>query len=165
LARRTAVAPPPSDAATAWRLAADLEALREREENLRRYEARLRAMQERIDRSGAEPVQRIGASSTLVNPLSGAGAEELRSGWEKFHRAVALLEAEQAQLREERSRLRTDRAALEQREAQVAAREAAVLEREQAIAAVALADAAKRSSATRNPWSAARSMFAGAKDA
>jgi DNA repair exonuclease SbcCD ATPase subunit len=165
--RAAATASAISDTATEWRLAADLEALREREENLRRYEARLRAMQERIDLSRAEPVRRIGASSPggTVNPLSEAGAEELRSGWEKFHRAVSLLQAEQTQLRAERSTLRADRTTLEQHEAQLAAREAAVLEKEQALATVKIADEAKRASATRNPWNAARSMFTGAKDA
>jgi hypothetical protein len=167
LSRRVAPAPTISDAATEWRLAADLEALREREENLRRYEARLRAMQEQIDLSRAEPIRRIGATSSRAtgNPLSESGAEELRAGWEKFHRAVSLLQAEQTQLRAERSTLHANRTALEAREVQVAAREAAVTEREQALAVVALADEAKRSSATRNPWSAARSMFAGTKDA
>lgn len=167
LPRRAATAEVAFDPVTEWRLAADLEALREREANLRRYEARLRALQERIERSGGEPVRRIGANAggAAVNPIFGAGADELQAGWEKFHRAVTLLQAEQAQLREERLTLRATRAALEQRESQLVAREAAMLERERALAMAKPSEEPKPATVgSRSPWAAARSMFAGGDD-
>lgn len=163
LSRRAAAAGTAFSPATEWRLAADLEALREREENLRRYEARLRALQEQVDRRTAEPVRRIGAGDP-VNPVSGAAADQLHTGWEKFHRAVALMEAEQLQLREERSTLRAERDALDQRENQLAAREAAVVERERALAAAVVAEVRKQAAATRTPWAAARSALTGEND-
>lgn len=154
------VAPEP---AGTGQLDAEFEALREREANLQAYEAKLRAWQEKLDAAGH--------SSTFVNPAAppvagsrtpfvGAGEDELSEAWEKFHRARALLQAEQNQLRDDRMALRDHLAELERREAAVTAREAAVAAFEQQMQSGATekpVSAVRR--LTQAPFMAARSVF------
>ncbi len=119
------------------RLQEDMDALRVREENLREYEARLRALQAEIDagRQHAAPVtSRPGSAVPFVRPGSRAPFVEqdaaLQAGWEKLHRARELLEAEQAHLRDDRIAQREHETLLKQREHAVAERETRLAERE-----------------------------------
>lgn len=143
LPARSPAAPAPSaepaaqpSAESRWQLEIDLAGLREREANLRAYEARLRAWQEQLDGSG-----RLPPMSRSAAPFFGSAAPmplpddfELRTGWEKLHRARAILEAEQKQLRDDRLVLRDLKADLERREQELAQRDAAVHAREQQLA-------------------------------
>ena len=113
------------------RLIQDLEELREREENLRAYENRLRAMQDEFE-SGRQ-AGALNIPSQQNSPLANTpGADE---AWRKLHRARELLEVEQKHLVTERLVLRAERETVQKREAAVAEREdrlKTVLERLQA---------------------------------
>ncbi len=134
LPRRAAPAPVLSanpNLESRWQVEIDLAGLREREANLRLYEARLRTWQEQLDATGVRGVALRSASP--FGGMSGSpfgGDEELRSAWEKLHRARALLEAEQNQVRDDRMVLRDLRADLERREGELAARETALAQRQ-----------------------------------
>ncbi len=121
------------------RLHEDHEALRVREENLRDYEARLRALQAEIESDhGAPSVAPRATTAPFLRPSSKAPFVDdgaLQVAWEKLHRARVILEAEQTNLRDERIVLRDQQAEVKRREAAVADREASVTEREQLIAA------------------------------
>lgn len=119
------------------RLQEDMDALRVREENLREYEARLRALQAEIEagRQGPAPgAARPGSGVPFARTSSRAPFAEpeaaLQAGWEKLHRARELLEAEQAHLRDDRIAMREHETALRQREEALAEREARLAERE-----------------------------------
>jgi hypothetical protein len=173
LPRRAVPAEVPAElsAESRWQLEIDLAGLRERETNLREYEARLRAWQEQLDAAGRSPAipgrsaPPLGVSSS---PFALPNDFELRGAWEKLHRARALLEAEQKQLRDDRIVMRDTVGQLDRREAELTAREAAVTQREQQVAAAEAAIAAvtveeKPASAVRRlaqaPLQAARAVF------
>ena len=94
------------------RLIQDLEELREREENLRAYENRLRAMQDEFE-SGRQ-AGALNIPSQQNSPLANTpGADE---AWRKLHRARELLEVEQKHLVTERLVLRAERETVQKRE-------------------------------------------------
>lgn len=102
------------------RLLADMEEFREREVNLRAYEARLRAMQAKFEAQGDPHALKI--PTPQDSPLATIpGVDE---AWRKLHRARELLELEQRHIQTERLELTQIRGNLEQREALVAKREA-----------------------------------------
>lgn len=149
-------------------LDADLAELREREANLREYEARLRAWQDQLDADVLLPrASSVRTSNHSTPPLD----VDLQAAWEKFHRAHALLEAEQRQMRIDRVVTEENAAELQRREAELAAREAKVIEWEQQMAAAAAAAQAhseetadpKKNSAmlrfTHAPFMAAKAVF------
>jgi hypothetical protein len=154
----------------------EIEALRDRETNLRDYEARLRAWQEQIDSSVAAPVEPIyNSSSTLGRTFSGSPVEAdaaLQMAWEKLHRARELLEAEQAHVRDDRLHLKETEAMLKRHESALMAREANLAQREEILTAALAAQAAepvRQPSAlariTHTPFALARSVFGGSRPA
>jgi hypothetical protein len=119
-------------------LAADFEALRERETNLREYEERLRAWQAQLDARGAQAGPTPGTPTPFVQSLSQlpfSSDSLLASSWEKFHRARALLESEQKQMRDERMMMREAELSMKRREAEVTAREEELERRERQLSA------------------------------
>jgi hypothetical protein len=123
---------------TQMELAADFEALREREKNLREYEERLRAWQAQLDArspvTGAVP----GSNTPFLQPatqLPFSSDSLLASSWEKFHRARALLESEQKQMRDERMMMREAELNMKRREAAMSAREEDLANREKLLTA------------------------------
>lgn len=153
----------PVESAERLRLEAEWQALREREENLRAYEAQLRAMQADLD-GRREP-----ESTTSVSPFP-AGELSLQAAWDKLIRARELLDAEQAHFREDRLAMKAEMAEFTRRLANLAAREEAVVARERVLL---VADAGGRAAEpmagehtmsvmtrlTRNPFDFARSVF------
>lgn len=112
-------------------IASDLAALQEREANLREYEVRLRAWQDELDaRAGQPSFGATGAPFPRASSQSPFSESDLAAAWQKFHRARALLEAEQNQMRDERMVMRDTEARLRAREAALAEREAKLKERE-----------------------------------
>ncbi len=160
-----------------WQMRMDLEELRARESNLREYEARLRAWQEQLAGAGPVAVRPRSASpfAGAATPFSPPDDFEVRSGWEKLHRARALLEAEQHQTRDERLTLRASEAQLAVREAELNRREAELSRRETAVApreqgraeSAAGGEDGRTVSAvrrlTQSPFQAARAVFKSAK--
>lgn len=110
----------------------DFEALREREANLRRYEARLRGWQEQLDaRAGNTGGSGDGALfGNAPDHTSVESDAELCAAWDKFHRARALLQAEQNQLRDDRMAQHDNLLEIKRREEELAAREKRLAERE-----------------------------------
>lgn len=109
----------------------DFEALREREANLRRYEARLRGWQEQLDaRSGGSSGAAFGGEPEPEPASRETDDAELCAAWEKFHRARALLQAEQNQLRDDRMAQHDNLLEIKRREDELAAREKRLTERE-----------------------------------
>ena len=157
------------------RLLEDHEALREREQNLRNYEARLRVLQEDIEAGRAASANRSVAPASVAFRASRApfgDCAALDAAWEKLHRARELMEAEQCHLREDRHAMREQDAAMQRREEAVAAREAMIAEREaqmhgpspessEPVAGEPAMSAVTRLS--RMPWDMARSVFGGHK--
>lgn len=177
-ATTTECAPTPAELETRRQLDADLAELRERESNLREYEARLRAWQDQLDADvvipKAAPVRQASGTPFSGGSSHGLGASELQAAWEKFHRAHAILEAEQRQMKIDRIVTQENESTLQRREAELAAREASIAERERvleealaAAAAQAQAEEAKPLSAmqrlTQAPFMAAKSVFKSAK--
>src|SRR4051812_37070885 len=109
------------------RIKEDSEALQLREENLREYEARLRALQTEMDtgRGGQTARSAVPFPARSIAPFSHDDAG-LEAAWQKLHRAREITEAEQAHLRDDRLAMRALEADLKQREVAVAAREARV---------------------------------------
>lgn len=141
-------------------LAADLEGLREREMNLRGYEERLRAWQAQLDAALVKSPVSGGSAAPFPRPASGvpfAVDTGLEAAWQKFHRARALLEAEQNQLRDDRMAVREMEVQLQRREAELAEREAAVALREQQLEAEKAQSTMQR--LTQAPFVAARAVF------
>ena len=119
-------------------LAADFEALREREMNLREYEERLRAWQAQLDARGSTPGTTPGSNTPFLPPatqLPFSSDSLLASSWEKFHRARALLESEQKQMRDERMMMREAEINMKRREAAMTAREEELARREKLLTA------------------------------
>jgi len=132
-----------ADANVSWQLKADLEALREREANLREYENWLRAWQTQLDADGSRGPRTSGPtprnSTAPANPRASSETphytdSSLEAAWEKFHRARALMEAEQNQIRDDRVMLREGETSLKRREAEIVQRELQVAEREMRLA-------------------------------
>jgi len=149
-------------------LESDFEALREREANLQRYEARLRAMQEQIDSRVASPATSTAPVGQYGSASAGGSMDaDLSAAWDKFHRARALLQAEQNQLRDERMAFRDAKADLERREADIATRETRLAERELlfkiAVGSTATVEDPKSPSAVKRlaqgPLHAAKAVF------
>ncbi|MBC7368927.1 MAG: hypothetical protein H7343_19305 [Undibacterium sp.] len=159
----------PDEAAVAsggrlW-LEAEWQALHEREENLRAYEAQLRAMQADID------ARREPEASTSVSPFP-AGELSLQTAWDKLIRARELLDAEQVHSRDDRLVLKAELADLNRRQANLATRETSVAAREEQLAApepaVAEPIAGQHTMSvmtrlTRSPIALARSVLRGGK--
>lgn len=150
----------------------DLEALREREQNLRDYEARLRGLQAEIDAGrGAPAGAAAGARGTTLftRPSSTAPFDDagLQAAWDKLHRAREILEAEERNMRDDRIALRELETQLKRREKELAAREASLAEREALIVAATPPPASGKDEPaesavtkfTRGPFSVARSVF------
>ena len=116
---------------TQRQLEMDFEALREREANLRQYEARLRGWQEQLD-ARAGNADGAGGGAVFGNSATAPAATdaELCAAWEKFHRARALLQAEQNQLRDDRMAQHDNLLELKRREEELIAREKRLAERE-----------------------------------
>ena len=161
--------PVSSQTAAQRELEAEFESLRERESNLREYETRLRAWQAQLDArttqgGGSAPTETPFVQSLSQKPFS---SDSLLAGsWEKFHRARALLESEQKQMRDERMMMRDTEQKMKAWEAQLAAREEQLEQRERvAVQPVAPAheEPKKPQSAmerlTSAPFRAARSAF------
>ena len=128
-------------AAERRRLEEDAQALQEREENLRQYEARLRTMQSEMD-SRTGNAGRSGApfpARSSTNPFPNDA--QLDAAWQKLHRARELCEAEQAHLRDDRIAMHAFDLELKQREEMLAAREARVAEQERLLATASPAPA------------------------
>jgi hypothetical protein len=119
------------------RLEEDARVLAEREENLRQYEGRLRALQSEMDQRTGSPGGRSSApfppGRSSTNPFPNDAA--LDAAWQKLHRARELCEAEQAHLRDDRIAMHAFDLELKQREEMVAGREARVAEQERLLAA------------------------------
>jgi chromosome segregation ATPase len=148
-------------------LESDFEALREREANLQRYEARLRSMQEQIDARASTPASNSSPAAQYNSAPAVVADAELAAAWDKFHRARALLQAEQNQLRDERMAFRDAKADLERREADITTRETRLAERELlfkiAVGSTATVEDGKSPSAvkrlTQAPLHAAKAVF------
>lgn len=138
-------------AAEQLRLQQDLAALREREDNLRRYEEHLRALQAQIEQ-GRAPV------AVALTPF--AGDASFTDAWAKLHRARELLEVEQRHLRDDRLLQLEEQQALAKREAALAAREAKLEQREQQLATrEARNTPSVRPGLSRSPFSFVRSVL------
>jgi hypothetical protein len=142
--------------AAQYQLAEDTAMLRQREDNLRVYERRLRGLQARLE--GGEP-----APAAAPNP---AGREPaamdpaLNAAWSKLHRARELMEVEQKHLIEGRLLLREETQALVRREAAVTVREARVAEAEaQHQARTAAEKPGAVRGLTRAPFALAKAVF------
>lgn len=180
LPRRTSAATEPVAAETTApeTQSDDFDAFREREANLRAYEEKLRAWQTQLDAQAAQltaaPAPASGGSTApFLRPSSQnpfAGDPALQAAWEKFHRARALMEAEQNQLRDDRMALRDMDADLKRREAALADREARVVAQEQQQAAAAATPVPEPEAArstmqrlTQAPFLAAKAVFRSGK--
>jgi hypothetical protein len=145
-----------------WQLEQLLVEVQTREENLRAYEAHLRAWQERID--ATRPV--TSGRNPSGHPFAPSLPREdpaLLAAWEKLHRARELQEAEHKHLIEDRLLLQEREAALKKREASLALREERLAARERAPAPVEQKKApATMASFTRTHFTMAKSVF-GAK--
>ncbi len=142
------------------RLAEDSDALRMREANLREYEARIRSMQ-------SEPAPSAPRSHNPFPPASAGNSVSpfgtdpgLDSAWQKLHRARAILEAEQANLKDDRLVMNAREADVKKREAAVLQREMAISQREEAAATEAAAPSAEAEAAAPAPAAPSRSAFA-----
>lgn len=113
------------------RLDDDLAALRESEDNLRAYEAHLRAQQEKIE-EGRSPAPSVSSAASSFSPFSPTDLT-LQSAWEKVIRARELLEAEQAHLRDDRLQMREEFSVLKRRELAVKMREDTLAARESVL--------------------------------
>jgi hypothetical protein len=131
-----------------YQLTVDRQELEEREENLRRYEAMLRRMQEEMDAGTATRTTAPdrGRAPTIQAGGGEGSSGELAQAWAKFHRAQQLFAAEQDSMVNERLRVREIDATLKLREANLVARENILtarenLQRESAARSVASAEA------------------------
>lgn len=136
----------------------DMDSLREQENNLRAYEARLRD-------SHSPMGQPAGSTGTTATPFAGrvgagASAGSLEGEWEKLQRSRTLLEAERRAFTDERTELREKQANLVQREEALRQREAWVEIREKELAAKAMpAPVPPKPAASHSPFEMARSLF------
>jgi len=140
-------------------VAEDLEILRACEENLRRYEMRLRALQAELEAAGAfvRPPSASPFDRPIVPPAP--DHESVQAAWDKVYRARSLLEAEQVQMRDERRAMKETAEALARREQAVAAREAIMAEAEEQAAAAEVSEHSSVARLARAPLEMARSVF------
>ncbi len=148
-------------------MAEDLAHLRDREENLRAYEVRLRSMQVEID-AAREQFRATGrvtatpfAAPSSRNPFDDGS---LQAAWDKLHRARTLLETEQTHMREDRLVLNEERNALKRREELLTIREARLAANQKIVVAPAAEVAAEDETSamgrlTRAPFAMAKSVF------
>ena len=159
-----------SQAAERHNLELDLEALRDRENNLRDYEARLRSWQTQLENTvPPQPPTHYVAPVAIARSTSHAPFENemaLQAGWEKLMRARELLEAEQAHVRDDRLNLKETAALLKRHEAALTAREAGLAQREAILTAAMTAavpvEGNRPSTMTRlthAPFAIAKSVF------
>lgn len=151
---------------TRTELAAELDALREREANLRAYEERLRTWQMQLDAHSSGAPLPLPTAPPFLRPNSRSPFPRdpaLEAAWDKLHRARALLDAEQNQLCDERLKFRDAAAALEQREAELAARETRLAAREQQAAASPAPAESAGESANSTAWNLTQAPFRAAK--
>ena len=151
------------------RIAEDMEALRQREENLREYEARLRALQADVD-LGRIPVRPAPAPMASRSPFDDGSVQ---AAWEKLHRARSLLEAEQSHMREDQLALKEEREILRRRSADLDVREARLAARERPAALAEASETGRPARAeetagvmdrfTRAPFAMAKSVFGSRK--
>jgi hypothetical protein len=124
-------------------------------------------MQEQIDARSTQPTGATPSVQYSSAPATPVVDADLSAAWDKFHRARALLQAEQNQLRDERMAFRDAKADLERREAEVVVRETRLAERELlfkiAVGSTATVEDAKSPSAvkrlTQAPLHAAKAVF------
>lgn len=136
-----------------------------REENLRAYEAHLRAWQEQLDAAHPQPPTKRPSLHPFVSALAMREEGGLQVAWEKVHRSREILEAEQKHLIDDRLLLQEREATLKKREASLALREEriAAREREREPAPVKKKKApSAMETFTRAPFAMAKSVF-GAK--
>ena len=137
-------------------LAADIEALREKEQNLNAYEQRLRSL-----------VEQTASRSALGHvAVAGETVEGLAASWEKHRRSQALLEAERRAFKDERLIFREQAEALRLREQEFKQRELWATRTESeaaAVSAVPVISAARRSLTTA-PFRAVKRIFSGSGD-
>lgn len=138
-------------------LAEDLDLLRQREDNLRAYETRLRVLQSRME-GGERQVPPPAPPPSLSRPPMGLNPS-LDAAWAKLHRARELLEVEQKHLVEGRLLLKEELQTLARREAAVAAREARVAALEQRPAPKPAEKPSAMLGLTRAPFSLAKAVF------
>ena len=137
-----------------------MEALQQREANLREYEQRLRLLVEHAHSSPAVPPPPAQYFVTSATDSKNMDAE-----WEKYNRAHALLEAARRGLCDDRLALKDREERLQAREVEVTRREAWVKVREQELGALAEArekaeaEIKARPTFTTAPFLAARNLF------
>ncbi len=137
----------------------DMDSLREQENNLRAYEARLRDSQSPMS-TPPMPVP-SGATATPFSGRVGAGASagSLEGEWDKLQRSRTLLEAERRAFTDERTELREKQTNLLQREEALRQREAWIEIREKELAAKAMPAPAATKPASHSPFEMARNLF------
>jgi hypothetical protein len=165
LARAAAAAPDPTAlAAERQALHEDLDSLRQREENLRVYERRLRELQAELDaRMGASAATTRTPFATPAQINTGE-ASALKAGWEKLHRAREIFESEQTMLRDDRMAMREHEQQLQLREQALAEREERLAQLERTLSAASMAGQASTiPKASRSPFQFARTVLRGTK--
>ena len=141
-------------------ISTDMEAMQQKEANLREYEQRLRLLVEHTHNS-RPPMQ----APTQYFVTSAPDTKNLDAEWEKYNRAHALLEAARRGLCDDRLALKDREERLQAREVEVTRREAWVKVREQELDAMAqarekaAAEIKVRPSFTSAPFLAARNLF------
>ena len=139
-------------------ISSDIETMQQKEASLREYEQRLRLL---VDHAHNSPPAQP-PSQDYVTSAAQQDKAALDSGWEKYARAHALLEAARRGLTDDRLAIKDREEKLAQRETEVGRREARVKLREQDLAAEAAAKAAVPAptpSFTTAPFLAARNLF------
>jgi hypothetical protein len=134
----------------------DMDSLREQENNLRAYEARLR--------DSHSPIPQPAPAAATATPFAGrvgvgAAAGSLEGEWEKLQRSRTLLEAERRAFTDERTELREKQANLVQREEALRQREAWVEIREKELAAKAMPAPVPAKPTSHSPFEMARNLF------
>jgi len=141
----------------------DMDSLREQENNLRAYEARLRDSQNPMGQQPPVPAPSSNSVPTAT-PFSGrvgagASAGSLEGEWDKLQRSRTLLEAERRAFTDERTEMREKQALLVQREEALRQREAWVEIREKELAAKAMPAPAPAKPTSHSPFEMARNLF------
>ncbi|MDD2763035.1 MAG: hypothetical protein PHE83_03550 [Opitutaceae bacterium] len=131
----------------------DMELLREQEANLRAYEQRLRSLPAEVE---AARVLHAAPRPSRDPFLRDASLDE---AWNKINRAMDLLEAERRNFTDEKLTFKETVTRLEQQEESLRYQEALLAERERRLAS----QPAPRPSFTREPFKAAKAIFASGK--
>jgi hypothetical protein len=138
-------------AAERRRVIEDLEGLHVREENLRAYEQRLRALQSETKQTRSMWPDRAESALWAAGSRSSRASDNpaQQDAWDKLHRAEEILAAEQAHLRNERLALGEEQRTFQQRKEAITVREEQLAAREAAIAVLESA-AAPRATQTQH---------------